>query len=433
MLSINFYLREPLADRETPIVMRLILDGKKLKYATAEKIHPAYWDSDRQRARTSKFYMHGLELNVYLENLYNYAVTAYREIQHAQDGEQPSLPGIKERIDRKLNRVTETKVTLFDFYEKLITQSQSGVRLNLKTGKPINGNTIKTYFTTLRHLREFASARKKKIDFNDINLSFYSEYTEYLMKTVKLSTNTIGKHIQILKLVMNEAMELGLNNNISHKSKRFAVLREKSDSIYLNKDDLLEIEQFDLSRYPKLERVRDLFLVGCYTGLRYSDYSILKPENIRDGLIEITQVKTNDPVVIPVHDVVARIMAKYGGLLPRSLSNQKTNDYLKDLGEMIPCLSKEVVRSFTKEGKRQQTRHEKWELLTTHTARRSFATNEYLAGTPTLTIMAITGHKTEKAFLRYIKLVPSDHARLMKAHWERRKLAAAASMEVKGV
>ena len=126
-------------------------------------------------------------------------------------------------------------------------------------------------------------------------------------------------------------------------------------------------------------------------------------------------------------------MAKYGGLLPRSLSNQKTNDYLKDLGEMIPCLSKEVVRSFTKEGKRQQTRHEKWELLTTHTARRSFATNEYLAGTPTLTIMAITGHKTEKAFLRYIKLVPSDHARLMKAHWERRKLAAAASMEVKVV
>ncbi len=431
MLSINFYLREPLADRETPIVMRLILDGKKLKYASAEKIHPAYWDSGRQRAKTSKQYMHGLELNVYLENLYNCAVTAYREVQHVQVGARPSLADIKARIDRKLNRVIETRVTFFDFYEKMINQTRSGVRLNLKTGKPMTVNTIKTYVTALRHLREFGAAKKKKIDFNDINLTFYSEYTEYLMKTVKLSTNTIGKHIQILKLVMNEAMELGLNNNISHKSKRFAVLREKSDSIYLNKDDLLEIERFDLSRYPKLERVRDLFLVGCYTGLRYSDYSILKPENIRDGLIEITQVKTNDPVVIPVHDVVARIMVKYGGLLPRSLSNQKTNEYLKDLGEMIPCLFKEVVRSFTKEGIRQQTRHEKWELLTTHTARRSFATNEYLAGTPTLTIMAITGHKTEKAFLRYIKLVPSDHARLMKAHWEKRKLALEVPIEIK--
>ena len=92
-----------------------------------------------------------------------------------------------------------------------------------------------------------------------------------------------------------------------------------------------------------------------------------------------------------------------------------------------------VVWSFTKEGRRQQTTHAKWELLTTHTARRSFATNEYLAGTPTLTIMAITGHKTEKAFLRYIKLVSSDHARLLKDHWERRKLSSPATSEISPV
>ena len=119
-----------------------------------------------------------------------------------------------------------------------------------------------------------------------------------------------------------------------------------------------------------------MFLVGCYTGLRYSDYSILKPENIREGFIQITQIKTKDLVVIPVHDAVNRIIAQYGGWLPKSISNQKTNDYLKDIGEMTPCLSKEVTRSFTKERKQQQTRHTKWELLTTHTARRSFATNE---------------------------------------------------------
>jgi Phage integrase SAM-like domain/Phage integrase family len=428
MLSINFYLREPQADKETPIIMTMILNGEKMKYSTEERIHPAYWDSDRQRARTSKVFTHGLELNVFLENLYNLAVRAYRELQHGQEGEQLSLANIKKRIDQKLDRSVEPKVNFFSFFEKMIAQSQSGTRPNLQTGKPITANTIRTYATTLRHLREFATASRKKIDFNDITLGFYGEYTEYLMKTVKLSTNTIGKHIQIIKLIMNEAMEMGFNSNIAHKSRRFIVLREKSDSIYLNKDELVEMEQVDLSRYPKLERVRDLFLVGCYTGLRFSDYSILKPENIRDGLIEITQVKTNDPVVIPVHDAVTRIMAKYGGQLPRALSNQKTNDYLKDLGEMIPCLWKEVLRSFTKEGKRQQTKHDKWELLTTHTARRSFATNEYLAGTPTLTIMAITGHKTEKAFLRYIKLVPSDHARLMKAHWERRKLESKVAM-----
>jgi hypothetical protein len=100
------------------------------------------------------------------------------------------------------------------------------------------------------------------------------------------------------------------------------------------------------------------------------------------------------------------------------------------VGERTASLQGEVVRSFTKEGKRQQTRHAKWELLTTHTARRSFATNECLAVTPTLTIMAITGHKTEKAFLRYIKLVASDHAKLLKAHWDQRKLESRTPVEV---
>ncbi|HXB08742.1 MAG TPA: site-specific integrase [Puia sp.] len=430
MLNISFYLREPQAEKATPIVMRLVLRGEKMKYSTGERIRPVHWDSEKQRAKTSKLNVHSLELNVYLENLYNLAVTAYREHQHALGGKLPSLQDIKASMDRKLNRVTEIKIDFFGFFDKLVAQSKSGVRLNPQTGKPITDNTIRTYVTTLRHLREFGAARRKKIDFNDINLSFYGDYTEYLMKTAKLSTNTIGKHIQIIKLVMNEALEMGFNNNIAHKSRRFVVIREKSDSIYLSKEELNELELVDLSAYPKLERVRDLFLVGCYTGLRYSDYSILKPENIRDGLIQITQVKTKDLVVIPVHDAVNRIIAKYGGRLPKSISNQKTNNYLKDVGEMTPCLAKDVVRSFTKEGKQQQTRHAKWELLTTHTARRSFATNEYLAGTPTLTIMAITGHRTEKAFLRYIKLVPSDHAKLLKDHWERRKMTERTIIEV---
>jgi hypothetical protein len=431
MLNINFYLREPQAQRETPIIMTMVLGGKKLKYPTNERIHPELWDSEKQRTKAIRRNRYSLEINVFLENLSNFAVAAYREYQLAQRGQTPTLDEIKMSLDKKLGRVVEFKTDLFGFFEKLIAQSESGVRLNRQTGQPISPNTIKTYATTIRHLKEFKVARKKSIDFKDIDLVFYNEYTEYLIKELKLSTNTVGKHIQILKLVMNEALEMGYNKNLAYKSKRFVTIREQSDSIYLNKDELKEMEETDLSLYPKLERVRDLFLVGCFTGLRYSDYSILKSEHIKNDLIEIKQVKTHDFVVIPLHDAVKRIIRKYKGQLPKAISNQKMNDYLKDLGEMTPCLQKPMVRSFTKEGRRQQTHHAKWELLTTHTARRSFATNEYLAGTPTLTIMAITGHKTEKAFLRYIKLVPSEHARLLKDHWEKRKLAIAAPVEVK--
>ena len=106
--------------------------------------------------------------------------------------------------------------------------------------------------------------------------------------------------------------------------------------------------------------------------------------------------------------------------MPPAISNQKTNEYLKEIGEQIKSLKVVVSKTLTKGGLKVTTNYKKWELLTTHSGRRSFATNEYLNGTPSITIMAITGHKTEKAFLRYIKLTPNEHAKLLKLHWEKR-------------
>jgi integrase len=152
----------------------------------------------------------------------------------------------------------------------------------------------------------------------------------------------------------------------------------------------------------------------------FSDYSILKPEQIRDGFIETKQVKTGDSVVIPIHPTVEKILKKYGGKLPPSLSNQKTNDHLKELGKLLPSLQKTTTKTFTKGGVKVTETYHKWELVSSHTARRSFATNEYLAGMQTVTIMAITGHRSEKSFLGYIKLTPNEHAKLLKSHWDKR-------------
>ena len=151
-------------------------------------------------------------------------------------------------------------------------------------------------------------------------------------------------------------------------------------------------------------------MIGCYTGLRFSDYSILKPQNINDGFIKIKQVKTGSPIVIPVHSVVKKILEKHNGKLPKSISNEKTNEYLKEI------VSKEI----TKGGSQITQMREKWKLVQSHTARRSFATNEYNAGTPPLVIMAITGHKTEKSFLKYIRVTPDEHAIKLKSLWHRR-------------
>jgi integrase len=120
--------------------------------------------------------------------------------------------------------------------------------------------------------------------------------------------------------------------------------------------------------------------------------------------------------------MVREILSKSNGDLPPSISNQKTNDYLKELGQKVPSLCDEVQKAITKGGKRITTKYKKWELLSSHTARRTFATNEYLAGTPSLTIMAITGHKTESSFLKYIRASADDHAQKMMELWELRKL-----------
>jgi len=425
MLHVNLYLAEPKSTKKTSIYARFFCDGVRMKYKARVSIRPDLWDFGKQRVKASKQLPHHIELNNHLEKIRSAAFKAFWEYVDSHDGNHPSMQELKQLIDIKLSRVKkQVKMDFLSFFQRIIDQSESGIRTNPSNGKPIRRNTIQTYVTTINHLKDYQIKYKRFIDFNSIDLSFYNQYTEYLIKELKLSTNTVGKNIQVIKLILNEAVEIGLCKNIAYKSKRFLTVREKSDSIYLNKKELQEIEMLDLSKDTTLQNVRDLFLIGCYTGLRYSDYSNIKPEYLNNGYLEITQTKTGTPVVIPLHDVIIRILSRNNGQLPKSISIQKNNDYLKEIGKKIDSLKTEFAKSITKEGFNQRTVYQKWELITSHTARRSFATNEFLAGTPTLTIMAITGHKTEKSFLRYIRLTSSEHAKLLKGHWEERKTKA---------
>jgi integrase len=197
---------------------------------------------------------------------------------------------------------------------------------------------------------------------------------------------------------------------------------EDVDNIALSEADLKALEQLDLSSRPGLDRVRDQFLVGCYTGLRFSDFSRLTADNIRDGFIEITQQKTGKPVVIPIHQVVSDIIAKYEGGLPEAISQQKTNDYLKDICKQVKSFREKASKTKTTGGMRTTVNYEKWEIVTTHTARRTFATNAYRQGIPTISIMAITGHKTERSFLKYIKVTSKEHAKIMAGVWNRNEM-----------
>ena len=423
-MKVSYFLTRPTSENETSIYARLCYSGYKFKYYIPESINPKYWNKDSQRAKETKKFIEYPEFNARLNNIQSKINNTYRTYINNNDGLIPTPATFKELLNESVRKVPIEKLhinTFFGFFENLIHVSKNGTRLHPKSGTPISINTIKTYLTTLKHLNQFQDLYPKRvIDFNQIDLEFYSDFSGFLTSNLILGANAIGKDISIIKLVMNEATERKLNTNLAYKGKRFVTVREKVDSIYLTEDEIKEIQDLDLSTKPTLEKVRDLFVIGCLSGLRYSDYSILQASKIKDGFLELTQVKTLQPIIIPIHPRIQTIIDKYNGELPKSISNQKTNNYLKELGKKITSLNMYTIKNFTKGGIKKDEKYFRWELLSTHTARRSFATNEFLLGTPTITIMAVTGHKTEKSFMRYIKVTSTEHAKIMKLHWEKR-------------
>ena len=166
--------------------------------------------------------------------------------------------------------------------------------------------------------------------------------------------------------------------------------------------------------------MRDLFVLGCLTGFRFSDISTMEKAVLEDELIYKTIEKSQVPGIIPIHPIVRQILDKYPNGFPQCPPNQVFNRYLKDIGKKLPQLNTDFVKVITRGGVTQQIKYKKYQLLQTHTARRSFATNEYLSGTPTITIRKITGHKTDE-FLKYIKADNVQHARLMAKNWKQRR------------
>lgn len=421
-MQISFYLKRPKAEIETVIFARICYMGYKLKYYTSEKINPKYWSSENQRAKQIKSFAEYPEFNQRLKNIHSYILDVYRKYLNDFSNEIPTPNTLKDLLDKEFKAVPSEieKKSFIGFYEEIIKQMINGGRVQIQTGKPYSKATIQVYTNTLNRIKEFQRAKRRIIDFKTIDGEFYIDFVEYLSKRLNLANNTIGKDIKTIKTILNEARERGISINPQSMSRKFSTISEDSDSIYLSEAELKEIENIDLSENKTFENVRDLFLIGCRTGLRYSDWNKVDAKQIENGMMEIKQTKTENTIAIPIHETVKNIVNKYKGVLPIPISNQKTNFYLKEIGKQIKGLSIYTSKTITKGGERVTTNYQKWELLTCHTARRTFATLEFLAKTPTITIMAITGHKTEKSFLKYIKVTDREHANILQESWDER-------------
>lgn len=421
MAKFTFKLRNPKSDTDTAIFLVVNINGKRLVYPTYKKINPAYWNQKGQVAKTTVKFTESPQFNLKIGNIKQRANKVLMDFEDSNTFDA-DINKLRESLDIEFERkekVRSEKPTLFSFIEKFIEQAKT--RINEKTGKPLARSTISSSNQCLDSLKEFSKKTQKPIDFESIDLDFYYDFRTFLSEQ-GLAINTIGGRIKKLKWFLNAATEIGLNTKQAYKSKKFVATQVLTETIYLSEKELEEMYKLDLSKNERLERVRDLFLIGCWTGLRFSDFSTLSKSQIQDEFITVTTQKTGETVVIPIYPVVKEIMRRYKGKtpnsLPRSLSNVKMNEYLKELGEMVESLSNLVTLKTLYKGKEVIKEYKRYQLLTTHTARRSFATNLYLDGVKPQIIMKITGHRTEAAFMRYIRVTAKESAESLLLHWK---------------
>lgn len=419
MANFNFFLKEPNAISETSIYLRYSDKcGNQKKVYLGLKINPKDWNKEKQNAR--KTLVGYFEFNAILETYKQSATNIYLSIQSLDDTVNPEK--WKEQFEREILGKSDSEKLQF----KTVTEFADYIVLKVKTRSDGKGmktdSTISNQKQTIEKLKEYEKVKNIRLTFDRINIDFYDKFVEFLTKK-NYNLNTVGKHIRTLKMILNEATERGINTKTDYKSKKFAVTasKEERETIYLSENELQTIYSYDLSNRPALDRVRDLFIIGCYTGLRFSDYSVLNSNNISNGFINITTQKTSEKVIIPIRKEVEEILNKYKDTLtglPRSLSNQKMNEALKELGH-VTGINEPITILEENAGLRVVKTVPKCNLITTHTARRSFATNLYLSGFPAISIMKITGHRTETAFMKYIKISKEENAKLLQLHWNK--------------
>jgi integrase len=427
MPSFNFYLKEKEAEKETPIHLYIRYSGQRLIYSTGKMIHPKFWNELKQQTREMKEFPQSKLFNNSLKNIRENSEKYFLELE-SELVRIPAPKELKARLDRELkqefpnaqNGLPKDRIpTFLELFKGFIEDSKDGTRLTI-LGKRFDLRTIQKYNTVYDTVKEFG--KKYYLTFDSIDTNFYSKFVAYL-NNKKYKLNTVGKYIQVIKTFLTYAKENGYNTNHYFKTKKFKVHQVPGFSIYLSEAEIQAIYEKDFSKEPHLERVRDLFVVGCWTGLRFSDFTTIQPQNIEGDFLRIKTFKTGENVIIPIHPLVREIMAKYAGKYPNSLppaiTNQKMNSYLKDISKTVDLLKVEVETEGVKGGMKFSEKKMKYDLITTHTARRSFATNVYKSGFPAIGLMKITGHRTEKSFLLYIKVTPEENAEKLLQHWNK--------------
>lgn len=426
-MGVSFSLARPKA-KSSSIRVKISTQGANFFVYTGKTISPDLWDFKKAfiksqvgnptAAKASK-YLRKIQMeltDVFDDYRFGISNMTFLELQ-AKMHEVVGNPKAK-MIKENHGLLIQTK-SLIEFVDHFISDCENGIRLSPQRQK-LKESTIKSFRTSKGYLNGFQNYAKKTLIINEITQKEIDAISNYVVNVKKHSLNTHSKFMTDLNQIFKYAKENKVITQAMFAELAFDTRREETDSIYLKEEEISEMYQLKNLPTAKHEIVRDVFVAACFMGLRFSDYTSLNLAKIVNNRLEVIQKKTGKKVTLPIHPLVKEIFTKYNYRLPKIPNNNEFNRLIKEVGALMPSMQVEFSKQITYERERIVITKPKFQWLQGHCPRRSLVTNEFLKGTDVPTIMSISGHKSYKNFLRYIKASGEEHAEKLEKIWQER-------------
>jgi integrase len=395
-MKYTFYLKEPKSDKETLILFScyFVNENKRFVYSTEEKIKPTEWDfknrmpifSGKEKSKSSNEIKS--QLNRYSDALLKF-VNQYKMVDEVLDSAT-----LKKEFDDLFKKAATGKNIFFDAYDIFTAEKIKG--------KEWSASTIKRYKNIKNILENFEVAKKYKLTFSKIDHAFHREFTTYCMDDLKHINNTYARNLGLVKtfLFWAKKNKYTFNDTFTEFKK---VERVITNQVALTIGDIEKLLNHEFES-KKLEKVRDVFVFACVTGMRFGELSLITKSNVTDSEILLKEDKdTNKPARnIPLTAISKFLLSKYDYKLPL-IANQKQNKYIKDVFEELEYTHK--IQKVTTKGK-ENIKEDLffYDRISTHTARRTFITLMKRQGKSDKLIASITGHNDLKTLNQYYQV-----------------------------
>ena len=398
-----------------PIRMRVNFASKRIEFTTGYRIDAAKWDTDKQRVRngcTNKLKQSASEINASLLGYYTEVQEIFKKFEVEEV--MPTPEQIKEAFNALYKPIEEEikprKSTSNAFYKVFDEFVRDCGRQNDWTD-----STYEKFAAVKNHLMNF----RDELTFDFFDEKGLNDYVTYLRDVKEMRNSTIGKQLSFLKWFLRWAFRKGVHQNNAYDSYKPKLKSTQKKIIFLTWEELNKLREFEIPAAKQaLDRVRDVFLFQCFTGLRYSDVFNLRKSDIEGDHIEVTTVKTSDSLIIELNKHSKAILDKYKNVVFEDdkvlpvITNQKMNDYLKELAELAG-INEPVRQTYYRGNERIDEVTPKYALLGTHAGRRTFICNALALGIPPQVVMKWTGHSDYKAMKPYIDIADDIKANAM--------------------